>query len=71
MEPCLVVVARDQPELFARLTAVYAGEEWIEVRLDRRTGQPWAGTGERPNRRASPRLDTDLADHGFVVIARD
>ncbi len=71
MEPCLVIVARDQPDVFARLNATYAQEAWIEIRFDCRQGQPWTGKGERPNRRASPRSDTDLTDHGFIVIPRD
>jgi hypothetical protein len=71
MEPCLVIVALDQPELFARLTALYAREPWIEIRLDRRQAAPGTGMGSRPERRSPPSPDTDLHDHGFIVIPRD
>ena len=69
MEPCLVIVALDQPELFDRLTALYAGETWIEVRHDRRTGQPGTGLGDRPERRAPPSPETDLQAHGFMMLS--
>lgn len=70
MASCLIIVSRDQHDLRARLTTLYAGEEWIEIRLDRRTGQPWSGTGERADRRVAPRLDPELTAHGFAMIAR-
>ena len=71
MEPCLVIVSQDQPELFERLTAIYGQEEWIEIRLDRRRGPLGTRTGNRPDRRSPPRPDTDLQDHGFIVILRE
>lgn len=70
MFPCLIIVSRDQPELWAELTFTYAHEAGVEVRLDRRQGQPLTGMGDRPDRRSPPRPDTDLQDHGFIVIPR-
>jgi hypothetical protein len=71
MQPCLVIVSQDQPELFARLTAIYAHEAWIEIRLDRRHGPPGAGMADQADRRSPPSPNTDLQDHGFIVILRD
>jgi hypothetical protein len=70
MERCLIIVARDQPELLAQLAFMYAHEENVEVCFDRRQAQPWAGMGDQPDRRSPPRPDTDLLDHGFIVIPR-
>ena len=70
MERCLIIVARDQPELLAQLAFLYAHEPDVEVCFDRRQGEPWTGTGDRPDRRFLPRPDTDLQDHGFIVIPR-
>lgn len=71
MEPCLIIVGRDQADLFNRLTALYTGEDWIEIRLDRRTGQPWSGTGACPNRRAAPHRHAELTAHGLAMVTRD
>jgi hypothetical protein len=70
MFPCLIIVAREQPELLHALIALYGHEHGVEIRVDQRQGLPWTGTGERPDRRSPPRPDTDLLDHGFIVIPR-
>jgi len=70
MERCLIIVARDQPDLLAQLAFLYAQEADVEVCFDRRQGQPWTGNGEQLDRRSPPRPDTDLLDHGFIVIPR-
>ena len=70
MFPCLIIVSRDQPELWARLASIYAHEPDVEVSFDRRQGQPLTGMGDRPDRRSPPHPDTDLQDHGFIVIPR-
>lgn len=70
IEDVLIIVARDQPELLARLTAIYAHASTVEVRVDRREGQPWTEAGDRPDRRAPPSPDTDIHDHGFIVVLR-
>ena len=66
----LVVIARDRPELWVTWAAFYGGAETVEGLLDRRQGQPWRGRGHHPNRRAQSRRETDLHDHGFIVIPR-
>jgi len=70
MERCLIIVARDQPDLLARLAFLYAHEAGVEVCFDRRQGQTGPGMGDRPDRRYPPRPDTDLHAHGFIVIPR-
>jgi hypothetical protein len=70
MFPCLIIIARDQPELLHALIALYGHENRVEIRFDRRQGLPWTGTGDRPDRRSSPCPDTDLLDRGFIVILR-
>jgi hypothetical protein len=70
MEQCLIIVARDQPELLAQFAFMYVHEANVEVCFDRRQGEPLTGMSDRPDRRFPPRLDTDLHDHGFIVIPR-
>ena len=70
MERCLIIVARDQPELLAQLAFMYAHEANVEVCFDRRQTALWTGMSDRPDRRSLPRPDTDLQDHGFIVIPR-
>jgi hypothetical protein len=70
MFPCLVIVSRDQPELLATLASIYGHESEVEVRFDRRHGQVESWKGEAGDRRSPPNPDTDLQDHGFVVICR-
>jgi hypothetical protein len=68
MKRCLVIVSRDEPELFERLISLYAQDDWIEILRDRRQGGPWTEAGATPDRRSPPRPDSDLKDHGFIVI---
>ena len=70
MFPCLIIVSRDQPDLLNALLALYGQEPGVEIRIDRRAGLPWTGPGDTPDHRAPPTLDTDLKDHGFIVIPR-
>ena len=70
MFPCLIIVAREQPELLHALIALYGQEDGVEIRFDRRQGLPWPGMGNQPDRRSPPNADTDLQDHGFIVICR-
>jgi hypothetical protein len=70
MARCLVIVSRDQPALFERLTSLYRDEEWLEILLDRRHGDPGTGMGCEPDRRSPPSLHTDLHKHAFIVIPR-
>ena len=68
MARCLVIVSREEPELFERLAALYAQEGWIEVRLDRRRGEAGLASASGPERRSSPRAQTDLREHGYIAI---
>jgi len=63
----LIIVARDRPELLAQMQRVYADASEVEVRGDRRQGQPWPGPDARPDRRARRSRDTELRDRGFIV----
>ncbi len=68
MERCLIIVARDQPELMAQFALLYAHAAEVEVSFDRRQGQPRSGMGNRTERRSPPRPGTDLHDYGFIVV---
>jgi hypothetical protein len=70
MARCLVIVARDQPELFERLTSIYRDEEWIEILVDRRHGAPGPEMASGSDRRSPPTPQTDLREHAFIVIPR-
>jgi len=70
MYPCLIIVARDEPELLRALMSLYGHEPGVQIRFDQRHGLPWTGMGDIPARRSPPNLDTDLEDHGFIVIPR-
>ena len=50
--------------------ALYGQTGGVEIRFDRWEGLPWTGNGEQPDRRTPPTPDTDLTDHGFIVIPR-
>jgi hypothetical protein len=62
----LVIVARDQPELWATWTCFYGGAERVEICFDRRQGQP--RPGDRPDRRARSPHERGLQERGFLVI---
>jgi len=70
MYPCLIIVSREEPGLLRALMGLYGHESGVQIRYDRRHGLPWSGPGETPARRSPPSLDTDLKDHGFIVIPR-
>jgi len=70
MFPCLIIVSRDQPKLLHALISLYGHEDGVEIRFERRDGLPRTGTSDRPDRRSPPSPDTDLQDHGFIVIPR-
>ena len=70
MFPCLIIVSRDAPDLLHALVALYGQTEGVEIRFDQRHGLPWSGPGDPPARRALANPDTDLNDHGFIVIPR-
>lgn len=70
MEHCLVIIARDRPELWLTWASFYGGAETVEIVFDRRQRQPWPRNGHQPDRRTQSRHDTSLRDQGFIVIPR-
>ena len=66
----LVIVSRDQPGQFARLTSLYGDEAWLEILLDRRHGEAGIAMGSGPDRRSPPSPQTDLRERGYIVIPR-
>jgi len=70
MEHYLIIVSRDRPDLLGTLAIAYGQRGKARIRFDRRKGQPWTGTGDRPDRRARSSRDRDLQKHGFLVIPR-
>lgn len=70
----LLIVARNQPELWHYLKNNFAGDEKVEVILDRRRRErrqriqlhePEHRQGER---RRQPSLDKDLTFRSFVIV---
>jgi hypothetical protein len=66
MNSCLIIVSRRWPELVGQLRGRHLHLDGVEVILDRREEQV-----SRPiarDRRAPPRIETDLERQAFVVI---
>lgn len=70
MRHWLVIVARDRPELLAIWCDLYGGDVGVEIRLDRRQGEPWTGRGPRPDRRVHLPRHRGLHEQGFLMIPR-
>ena len=65
----LIVVARDQPEVLQALTRRFAGNEEVQVFLDRRQAT-WR-SGERTDeieRRRPPSIETDVNYRQYVIV---
>jgi len=56
----IILVARDQPDLFAHLVRSFGNDDKVEVILDRR----------KDSRRNPPRVEERLRSHGAVVVKR-
>jgi len=56
----IILVARDQPDLFAHLVRSFRNDAKVEVILDRR----------KDSRRNQPRIEERLRSHGAVVVKR-
>jgi hypothetical protein len=56
----IILVARDQPELLEHLVRSFAGDDKVEVIMDRRRGK----------RRNPPRVEERLRSHGAAVVKR-
>ena len=71
---CLFIVARGQPDLWHHLTRDFAGDEEVQVLLDRRRGerrqhlQPNEPERRRSDRRRQPSIDNDLRYRSFVIL---
>ena len=70
----LLIVARNQPDLCHYLKNNFAGDEKVEVILDRRRGerrqriQPHELERRRGERRRHPGIDKDLTYRSFVIV---
>ncbi|HSB71168.1 MAG TPA: hypothetical protein VLT62_17720 [Candidatus Methylomirabilis sp.] len=75
MPRVLVVVARDQPDLWRHLIRDFGRYKHVEVILDRRHGGRWQWTQPRElqeraiDRRRQERSDTDLRYRAFLIVA--
>ncbi len=71
MERCLVIVSRDRPDLMRALhSVIYGPEGSVEIRFDQRHRQIQGWREDGGDRRSSRTRESDLRDHGFVVIPR-
>jgi len=71
MEHCLVIVSRDRPDLLHTLNRIIYGPEGsLEIRFDQRHRQLQGWRGEDGERRSALTRDSDLRDHGFMVVPR-
>jgi hypothetical protein len=65
MERYLVIVSRDRPDLFQRLSAAYGHKVEVKILLDRRERK----RGEYGVDRRSPRrAKMDFGSQGYIVI---
>ena len=71
---CLFIVARNQPDLWHHLSRDFAGDEEVQVLLDRRRGdrrqrvQSHERERRRTDRRRQPSIDNDLRYRSFVIL---
>jgi hypothetical protein len=74
---CLVVVSRTRPDVFDYLRTSFAGDDRVEVLVDRRSGwgrrrkkrlrEPERRQGDR---RRPPSVETDLTLNGYLIVPR-
>ena len=71
---CLIIVAREQPELWRYMTRHFVRFTRVQVLLDRRQGerrqrfQRYEPERRRLDRRRPPRLETDLRSRPYVIV---
>ncbi len=71
---CLFIVARDQPDLWHRLTRDFGGDAEVRVLLDRRREarrqrvQGYESERRRADRRRQPSIDNNLSYRSFVMV---
>jgi hypothetical protein len=75
--PCLIVVSPARPDVFEYLQYRLAGDERVEVVLDRRSAWGRRRTHERQymeqrrgDRRQPPSVENDLTLRAFVIVPR-
>jgi hypothetical protein len=65
----LIIVARDHPDLWARLTQDFAGVETVDVLLDRRRPVPTHDPEQSGvDRRRRVSMETDLRYRQYVIV---
>lgn len=70
----LIIVARDQPELWRALTREFGQSQEIRVLLDRRVGerrtddQCYAPDRRGMDRRSMPRIEDDVRSRQYVLV---
>lgn len=72
----IILVARDRERLFEYIRRAFAGNETVEVLLDRRTGERRRSPGSRlPERRRGDRRRQDVSSQlrglGWAIVAVD
>lgn len=68
MRGCLVIIARDRPELWLTWAAFYGGTGNVRLVVDRRHTPPRTRREGHPDRRTQPERETALQKRGFLVI---
>ena len=70
----LIIVARDQPDLWRSLAEQFAGRNEVRVLQDRRQWgrqqrlQTWEPERRRADRRCPPSINTDLHHRSFLIV---
>jgi hypothetical protein len=73
----VIIVSRDQSDLWRHLQETFAGVDEIEIVLERRHGGWWQWTQSRQyqergaDRRRPPVAEADFRDRAFQVVPRD
>jgi predicted Rdx family selenoprotein len=67
MAPVLLIVARNEPRLFAYVESSFAGVKSVQVLVDRRNGGHGSPDGRGPDRRVRD-VSQSLRDLGWAVV---
>lgn len=68
MRRCLVIIARDRPEVWLTWATFYGGAASVDLLLDRRHAPPGTRPAGHRERRIQPHDTTALQERGFLVI---
>jgi hypothetical protein len=72
----MIIVARDQPDLWRYLVKQFAGRNEVRILQDRRQWerrrrrQTWEPERRRADRRGPPTISTDLRRRSFLIVPR-